>query len=110
MIEIKKSCSKSAQNREWADGIIAVMQDTRLFSKPKQLYRCSASVLFSDRFILLRSYATPIAIYDCYDNTLYDLLRIAYGYTSTSNQHIHKFLKWLAENNYPVNLFMRFTN
>lgn len=39
---------------------------------------------------LLRSYKTIVAAYDG-RNTVYDFLRLVYGYTATSAQHVRKF-------------------
>ena len=73
-----------------------------------RLYSCKAEIWEYKGFIALVSYKTPIAVYAPDNATLYDCLRIVYGYTSTSAQHISKFSKWLAENNYPVKQFVRF--
>ena len=73
------------------------------------LYYCSAEILECNGILVLVSYGTPIAVYTP-DGLLCDCLRIVYGYTATSNQHISKFKKWLAENNYPVRHFVRFIN
>lgn len=75
-----------------------------------KLYSCSAEIRECMGILVLVSYGTPIAVYTAYDGTLYDCLRVVYGYTATSSQHISKFKKWLAENNYPVQHFVRFTN
>lgn len=40
---------------------------------------------------VLRSYATIVAFVDERTNTMYDVLRLVYGYTATSAQHISKF-------------------
>jgi hypothetical protein len=40
---------------------------------------------------VLRSYDTIVAFVDPRTNTLYDVLRLVYGYTATSAQHISKF-------------------
>ena len=83
-----------------------------VFNKGKKLcklYSCSAEILGYTGILVLVSYGTPIAVYTR-DGSLYDCLRVVYGYTATSSQHISKFKKWLAENNYPVRHFVRFTN
>lgn len=56
-----------------------------------RLRTCSAGVYETDNFYLLRSYRTIIAVIDKRTDTLYDVLRIVYGYTATSAQHISKF-------------------
>ena len=44
-------------------------------------------------YYVLRSYNTIVAFIDPTTDTLYDVLRKVYGYTSTSAQHIAKFDK-----------------
>ena len=57
-----------------------------------RLRTCNAEVLASDHYYILRSYRTIVAIIDS-DGLCYDFLRKVYGYTSTSAQHINKFMK-----------------
>lgn len=57
-----------------------------------RLRSCSAEVWASDSYYILRSYNTIIAIIDSKGN-LYDFLRMVYGYTATSAQHISKFAR-----------------
>ena len=59
----------------------------------KRLRNCQAKVYTSDRFYVLQSYNTIVAFIDRETDTLYDVLRFVYGYTSTSAQHIRKFEK-----------------
>lgn len=75
-----------------------------------KLYSCNAEIRECMGVLVLVSYGTPIALFTANDGELYDCLRVVYGYTATSSQHISKFKKWLAENNYPVQHFVRFTN
>ena len=74
-----------------------------------RLYSCNAEILECMGVLVLVSYDTPVAVY-AYNWSLYDCLRVVYGYTATSSQHIYKFKKWLSENNYPVQYAVRFTN
>lgn len=74
-------------------------QDTTL-TNSKQLRSCSATVFdIVDNttgevlYHGLRSYNTIVAFIDVQTDTLYDVLRLVYGYTSTSAQHISKFEK-----------------
>ena len=60
-------------------------------SKEKQLRTCNAYVTETENFYVLRSYNTFVAAIDKNTNTLYDFLRLVYGYTATSAQHIRKF-------------------
>ena len=73
-----------------------------------KLYSCNAEIREYMGILVLVSYGTPIALYA--DGALYDCLRVVYGYTATSSQHISKFKKWLSENNYNVQDDVRFTN
>lgn len=57
----------------------------------KRLRSCSAKVFTTNNYYILQSYQTIIAVIDRNTDTLYDFLRIAYGYTNTSAQHIAKF-------------------
>lgn len=57
----------------------------------KRLRSCSAEVITTDRYYVLQSYRTVIAIIDRTTDTLYDALRMVYGYTATSAKHIAKF-------------------
>ena len=73
-----------------------------------KLYSCNAEILECNGSLVLVSYDTPIAVFVQGDMALYDCLRVVYGYTATSSQHISKFKKWLAENNYTVKFVVRF--
>lgn len=57
------------------------------------LRSCTALVYVSSRYYILQSYSTIVAIIDRENDTLYDFLRMVYGYTATSAQHISKFNK-----------------
>lgn len=78
--------------------------------KRYKLYSCKAEMRVFNGIIVLVSYETPVAVYTSCDETLYDCLRVVYGYTATSAQHISRFKKWLAENNYPIQNAVRFIN
>ena len=68
---------------------------TRTLERPiiwQQLYRCSADTcIVNGNWILLKSYSTIVAAYNAYTGELFDFLRLVYGYTATSAQHIAKF-------------------
>lgn len=72
----------------------------------KKFRSCSAEVLEKDNYILLRSYNTIVAVIDLEYGIGYDFLRLVYGYTATSAQHISKFFKdygvLKVERAYPV--------
>lgn len=57
----------------------------------KRLRTCQAWIYESDNYYFLKSYNTIVAIIYKRTNTLYDCLRLVYGYTATSAQHISKF-------------------
>lgn len=66
----------------------------RTWEKPivwKQLYRCSGDWCIIGDWVLLRSYSTIVAAYNLETYELFDFLRLVYGYTSKSAQHIAKF-------------------
>ena len=59
----------------------------------KSLRRCSAQVLETPSYFILRSYNTVVAVIDKQTGYTWDVLRMVYGYTATSAQHIAKFSK-----------------
>ena len=100
---------KSEANRVFQSNIESIRYEVfNNCERIRTLYYCNAEIWEYKGFLALVSYKTPIAVYTPDNATLYDCLRIVYGYTSTSAQHISKFSKWLAENNYPVKEFVRF--
>lgn len=56
-----------------------------------RLRTCSACVITLPNWYILRSYATPIAAIHRATGICYDALRMVYGFTATSAQHIAKF-------------------
>lgn len=60
-------------------------------SHATRLRSCSAWVYETTNYYFLRSYNTIIACIEKTTDTCYDVLRMVYGYTSTSAQHIAKF-------------------
>ena len=58
-----------------------------------RLRSCSAEVLETPSFFILRSYNTVVAVIDKCTGDTWDVLRMVYGYTATSAQHIAKFSK-----------------
>ena len=100
---------KSEANRTFYSNIESILFEVvKKGEKRCKLYFCNAEIWEYKGFIALVSYYTLIAVYTPDDESLYDCLRIVYGYTATSAKHISKFSKWLAENNYPVKEFVRF--
>lgn len=59
--------------------------------KAGRLRTCNATVYENERYIVLISYTTTVAFIDKRERKAYDILRLVYGYTSTSAQHIAKF-------------------
>ena len=57
----------------------------------KRLRSCSAEVLETPSFFILRSYNTVVAVIDKSTGSTWDVLRMVYGFTHTSAQHIAKF-------------------
>ena len=62
-------------------------------SNIKPFRRCTAEVCETAGYFLLRSYRTLVAVVEKSTGNCYDILRVTYGYTSTSAQHIAKFSK-----------------
>ena len=109
MIMQIKDMNGSPEDERKANKLIGLMDDACNAGRYiGRLYKCSARIISYHSYIVLVSYNTPVAIYDDFTENLYDLLRPVYGYTSTSNQHIYKFSKWLDENDYTVQEFVRF--
>ena len=57
----------------------------------KRLRKCSAAVLETPSFYILRSDNTVVAVVDKYTGSTWDVSRMVYGYTNTREQHIVKF-------------------
>ena len=55
------------------------------------LYSCKADWAIVGDWMLLRSYTTIVAAYNRETDEFFDFLRLVYGYTATSAQHIAKF-------------------
>lgn len=65
---------------------------TESHSVAKRLRSCQARVYETKSYYVLESYETFVAVIRKQDNMIFDVLRFAYGYTSTSAQHIAKFI------------------
>lgn len=59
----------------------------------KQLKYNKAWVIETENFYILRSYDTIVAVIEKATDIMADVLRLVYGYTSTSCQHIRKFCR-----------------
>ena len=103
--------NKNEDAKSYYRGIESILYSAFNNGKKRcNLYSCNAGIWECDGILVLVSYVTPIAVFTPEDGSLYDCLRVVYGYTATSSQHIAKFRKWLAENNYTVKYAVRFTN
>ena len=58
-----------------------------------RLNKCKAYIKETENYYLLFSYDNFVAFINKSENICYDILRLVYGYTSTSAQHIAKFRK-----------------
>ena len=74
------------------DNVIDEFLNYSDYLNPKRLRTCNAIVYETDNYYILRSYNTLVAAIDKNDNRIFDMLRKEYGYTSTSAQHIAKFI------------------
>lgn len=65
--------------------------ESRNYINCGQLRSCSAEVLETENYFLLRSYNTIVGVMNKRSRELIDVLRFVYGYTATSAQHMAKF-------------------
>ena len=72
------------------DDFLKVTQNERDIAS-KRLRSCNATVYENSKYYYLVSYRTMVAFIEKESNTLVDVLRMVYGYTATSAQHISKF-------------------
>lgn len=105
---VSKNLYDMAMN-EMANGISSILF---LLDGGKRLRNCKAWVYETENFYILESYTTIVAVIEKGSDILADVLRLVYGYTSTSAQHIAKFRydygadKWgckIEYRYYPVN-------
>ena len=59
--------------------------------KGRRLRSCTAWVFETEDYYILKSYETYVAVILKSADVMFDALRIVYGYTATSAQHIAKF-------------------
>lgn len=69
------------------------------------LRKCTAMVIETENYFILRSYFTYIAAIEKKSNICVDVLRHEYGYTSTSSQHISKFKYDFSDKNRVLTLY-----
>ena len=75
--------------------------ESMLFLNRRRLRTCTAEIfdVYEGgiiRYTVLYSYDTLVAYYDHDSGVFCDILRVVYGYTNTSAQHIAKFKKDLG--------------
>ena len=73
------------------------------FQEWTRLRNCQAFIIETPNYIVLKSYNTIVAFIDKMTCQKFDVLRMVYGYTSTSCQHINKFFKDYGD--YRVNVY-----
>lgn len=74
----------------YADGMQQFHSD-KAWRSLDRLDNCQAWIIQLDDFILLKSYNTVVAVFEKNTGFLADVLRVVYGYTTTSAKHIAKF-------------------
>ena len=75
------------------DEVIKDIRVTGCWRNFQRLRTCNAVVYETENFYVLRSYQTLVAAVDKRNGNAVDVLRLVYGYTATSAQHINKFFK-----------------
>ena len=84
----------------WSEAMQELNESGIRYDDCKRLKSCQAYVYETENFFILRSYSTMIAAIDKKTDTLIDVLRGVYGYTSTSAQHIAKFGRTYGKSKY----------
>lgn len=91
-MKIKNSVMQEVINDTVMAAYNNAKREKRFVNSPwRRLRYCSAEVAETENYYLLRSYNTIVAVIDKRTNELFDALRLVYGYTATSAQHITKF-------------------
>lgn len=67
------------------------IDETNVWLSYKRLRTCQAYVYETEKYYILRNYHTTVAAIRKENGFGFDFLRLVYGYTSTSAQHIAKF-------------------
>lgn len=90
-MDMKKSVQETVNAKCLAEYDMAMDElKTGIFTT-KRLRSCTATVIETNNYWILRSYNTIVAVTSKNTGVCYDVLRIVYGYTATSAQHIAKF-------------------
>lgn len=87
--EIQRTVNKEAE--AIFETAVDEYNDQCRFDDCVRLLSCQAWVYETTNFFLLKSYGTIVAVIDKASDTVVDVLRMVYGYTATSAQHISKF-------------------
>ena len=85
-----KTTINNALVKSWYTLLEEAIKNTK-HQEHKQLRYCQATVAETEYFYILWSYNTPIAAINKATGVCIDFLRLVYGYTATSAQHIAKF-------------------
>ena len=72
------------------------------FCNATRLRTCQAYVYETNNYYWLKSYGTFVAFIEKTTDTCYDILRMVYGYTATSAQHIAKFRQDYGQDKFGV--------
>ena len=88
----KKDLDNMAAEAIYENAMNELRQIRNEDDKVYRLRSCTAWVYETDNFYILRSYNTYIAAIVKYSGWCGDVLRKVYGYTSTSCQHVAKFV------------------
>lgn len=91
MTREKRNYQQSVTNEIVINIYSLLREEIQSTSDVKRLRKCNAFVTETEHYFVLTSYETVIACIDKETHALYDFLRMVYGYTSTSAQHISKF-------------------
>ena len=90
MTKAIKNENNAIVEKEWEKAYNEYKEECDNSHAPR-LRSCSAWVYETPNYYFLRSYNTIIAFIDKTTDTCYDVLRLVFGYTSTSAHHIAKF-------------------
>lgn len=92
--DVLRQLSENARANEIFNRAVSELDGMKWSERKFKKFRsCSAETVETENFILLRSYNTYIAALEKKTDTLADVLRTEYGYTSTSAQHVAKFAR-----------------
>lgn len=73
------------------ENAIKELERENAYTSCVRLRSCKAGVYETENYYLLTSYRTIVSVINKETDVCYDVLRMVYGYTSTSAHHIAKF-------------------